>query len=350
MVETLRAAGTAGNVNRLDIRAADRDQWLSIARASPQASFFHTPHWSEIACAAHPDGTDATLMATLPDGQAAVYPVFQRVSESGWAQRLSTFAGCYGGPIAARALTQAEAEALHRDVAAATPGSLFVTLGPLSESVAPRGFSSEEDFTHVVETEGRDFEEVLAGFDRRRRWVYRRGVREGITARCATDSDAAAQYVSLYEETLSRWGEQASSRHPRGLFERMSALAAEEPELIRLWWAELRGEPVTGMWCFYWNRRVVLWHTASRVLEGTSFSPLLSLCAEVIRDAIERGYREVDFNPSGGHGVASDFKRRLGAEQRPVRRLHHVKHSNAASAIAARVRSAAQSLGLARGD
>jgi hypothetical protein len=236
----------------------------------------------------------------------------------------STFAGTYGGPIAARPVTGQEARQLHEQAGRALRASLFVTLAPGSNTGSPPGFDAEADFTHVVDLEGRTFDEVLGAFHRRRREFVRRGEREGIEVHSRYDSDDVERYAALYAQTLDRWGERASSRYPFAVFERLGDLRARNPEVIRLWWAELAGDRVAGMWAFYWNGHVALWHAATKPVRATSFSPMVSVCAEILRDAIERGCRRVDFNPSGGHAAAVDFKRRLGAREESVQRLRHI--------------------------
>lgn len=334
--------GTAG------LGSTDTGQWLAVARQSPQASFFHTPYWSEIAYCMYPAGADVSQTITLRDGTTVIYPLFKLDASEAASPVLSAFAGCYGGPIAPRLLSPVEIAQLHAMVSRRRLGGrLLITLGPAMPSArVPPGFARADDFTHVLALAGRAFEDLVAGFQQAKRRQYRRGRRMGVELVAAEHAADIGDYFRIYEEALARRGGRASSRYPRALYDRLGELSRQHPDLVRLWFSELEGERVAGAWVFYWNGSAVLWDAAARDVGSAQFSPVASLYADIARDALERGCHGFDLNPSGGHQTAAELKRRLGAERQTVARLEWVHRRPAARARAAAGRLLARRAGI----
>lgn len=296
-------------------------EWLEVVRASPEASFFHTPHWARVAAAAG-GWEPAALIGRLDDGARVVYPLVAepRRRLRGLAPGWSSWAGCYGGPIAERALRPDETAALHAQAAARHPVDLRVVLGPATAALpVPAGWETRPDVTfHVPLEEGADA--VVAGLHEGHRRAFRRGEREGLTVRPAAGAGDHAEYLAMYDETLARWGDRASSRYGAEVFAALAAIEREDPSLARLWMAEHDGRAVAGTWSLAWGDTIVLWHAAARDVRIPMSSPQITLYATIMCDAAERGLRRLDFNPSGGHEGATAFKRRFGAVERPVLR------------------------------
>jgi CelD/BcsL family acetyltransferase involved in cellulose biosynthesis len=304
------------------VEEVDESHWHAVAARSQEATFFHTPLWAQIAQAAEPINEPFALGATLDDGTEVVLPFIRRRS-SGFTALLSTFAGCYGGPVGGRPLSDDETAGLAEAALRHTGAELQMVLGPTTCRPVPRGFRAAPDSTLLLDLPG-DFDEVLAGFHPGHRRAYHRSLREGVSARrSAAQADDMEAYAKLYADALGRWGDDASSQYRPETFVALADLAQEHPDAVALWLAELDDLPVAAAWAFDWNGYVSLWHGVARRTEMTMISPPTLLYAEIVRDAIARGARCVDFNPSGGHAGAEAFKRRLGAVERPVLRLGH---------------------------
>lgn len=304
------------------LEPADRAEWLEVATAAAGATFFHTPYWIDVAAAAG-ELVDATVMTRLGDGARVVYPLlaaprsrFQRLAAA-----RSTWAGCYGGPIAERPLEPAEAEAVHAAVAARHAVELRAVLGPgMAEQRVPQGFAETADSTHVVWLHD-DFDTVFSRIDRKQRQSWKRGNEVGVTARPARDAADHRAYEEMYAETLELRGERSTSRYSPEVLRAMAALVDSHPDVGHMWLAEHEGRAAAAMYGFRWREHFVLWHAATRELRLPIASPMVTLFIEMMRDAAARGAKAFDMNPSGGHAGVASFKRRLGAEELPVRRL-----------------------------
>lgn len=297
------------------MRPATREEWLQVARADPAATFFHTPMWAE----AHPDNEPQGLLAELPGGGRAVYPIVRRGGE----RPRSTWAGCYGGPVAERPLTAAEAAGLHRQAARSARG-LVVCLNPFADPHPDDlGWIERGDRTHVIDVDA-PWPELFARFGKGHKGTYRKAEREGVEVRRGDPAQGWDDYARLAASQTVGRGDEATSSYPPQLWQRLAAAAAEHTDAVRFYRAEREGRLLAAIWVFAWNGHWVLWHTTSGALARGAVNPNIKLYADVLQDAAAAGARILDWNPSGGHQGVSDMKRRFGSREVPVRRLTHV--------------------------
>jgi lipid II:glycine glycyltransferase (peptidoglycan interpeptide bridge formation enzyme) len=129
------------------------------------------------------------------------------------------------------------------------------------------------------------------------------------------------KYYEVYEDSLLRWGDKASSRYELRLFEEMQRRNSPN---IKLWLAAYQEKIIAGALCFYAKKHVVWWHGAS-LEKHFRLRPNTLIIYEAIKDACERGFSWFDFNPSGGHEGVTSFKKRFGTQAYPSNLL--IKHS-----------------------
>ena len=170
------------------------------------------------------------------------------------------------------------------------------------------------DHTQVLDLRP-GMEAIFSSWSRGHHSRTNKGFREGIEAAPATTEDDWRAYLSFYEDALHRWGKAATNRYDRRLFEIMRARHSDK---IRLWLARLHSEPISGALCFYHNRHVAYWHSATSEKAFKHLNANHVLQYTIINDACERGYRLYDFMPSGGIEGVIDFKSGFSAQPRPV--------------------------------
>lgn len=304
----------------------DPGRWWEVARACEWSTFFHTPLWHALASDAFDKVEDASVEAVTSGGTRLILPVAgdRRHSPPGFRTLRSTFAGCYGSVIADGPLTDEDERTLFRSLRGWGTDYISIIGNPLRRGGAAPGdrFRLREDFTHILELADRELEEILSGLSKGHRSSMSRAERMGVRVREARSLEDYRAYFGAYEDSLRRWGEDATSRYPWRLFRRGYELSLEHPELIRLWLAEVEGSVAAGAWVFYWNGHATYWHGAGYEAYF-DHRPNQLLHVEIIRDALKRGTRFYDFHPSGGHEGVASFKERFGAERWPLRRWEH---------------------------
>ncbi len=313
------------------VRSATPGEWDAIWTGCDHATYFHSRDWAEIwqtytEGAVRPD----PRVIEFSDGMSALLPL--SVDHRGAAPRhLSSPAGCFGGWLSRDTLDERHA--------ALIVGFLTCELGPLAWRVNPhheqqvRAAPACEDAVHTRALRlAPGYEEIVKSWSKGHRAAVGQARRAGVSIATAEAPHEWKLYYEVYEESLKRWGDGASSRYEWPLFE---AIRERSPSHATLWLARHRGEIAAGALVFYAGTHAVYWHGAARE-EDFQARPVNLLLAEAIEDACRRGYEIFDFNPSGGHESVDAFKRRFGSEALPAPMIR-VEPRSWARGLAARV-------------
>src|SRR6185437_13540483 len=291
------------------VRPATREEWDGMWSNSPAATFFHSRAWADV-WNAYSEGAfrPHPLWVQFSDGHEALLPLSYRRRFCGLVSEYhSSPAATYGGWLASTELTAFHARLLLEWVKA-TNESLYWRVNPFDTTAA----SLAAEATHSDVTNALDlwagFEAIRANFSKGHRSAVQHAIRAGVTVAAATSNSEWDAYYSVYEDSLRRWGTHATSRYKRSLFRKLRERCNGN---VVLWLARHEGQVVAGALGLYAKSHVSYWHSA--VLESPRhLRPATLLIYEMIRHAVEHGYRWFDFNPSGGHEGVQKFKARFG--------------------------------------
>jgi hypothetical protein len=296
-------------------RSATADEWDAVWETCPSSTFFHSRGWAD-AWQAYTHGrfVPAARYLTFSDGQSVVLPLsleclWHGAVTNAW---LSP-AGTYGGWLSEGVLAPEHAGLL-RDYVVRTFSSRFWRLNPfdpLAKTLASDVVQADD--THAINlADGADA--VFAHAHPNHRNAVRKAQRLGMHCVETTDSSDWRAYFNVYQDSLRRWGDSATSRYGWPLF---AALRELKSQNVKLWLAVLEGRIVSGALCFYASRHVVSWHSAS-LAEGLSAKAPDFVKYVTIRDASQCGLEWYDLNPSGGHEGVRSFKAKLGGVPLPA--------------------------------
>lgn len=288
-------------------RVAGSKEWDRIWAECEYSTYFHSREWAEIWQSYH-DGErrPAAYLLRFSDGKTALLPL-------AWYSHLqiyySTMSTCYGGLIAREQL-----ETGHLDAAITFVremfGSLFIRVNPFWDGFDPE-FSCwrfQADETEVLSLDV-GMVKLVKAWTKGHRSAASKARREGVAVRQATSRADWHAYFALYEASLVRWGERASSRYRWELFGRMCERNSPN---IKLWLAEHDGRTVAGALCLYAGRHAAYWHGAA--LENSfPLRPVHLLIHEILQHAVDIGCRWFDLGPSGGHEGVRLFKKGFGS-------------------------------------
>jgi hypothetical protein len=322
MGSSLRKSATVGDGR---VRPLKTDCWRRAWRAAGATTYFHGPEWAWIQerysggrLAAEP------VQLELADGTVAYAPL----SASGQPRSLkgryfSSAEGTYGGWFSDRPVDAGRSAALwHLLLSHKAPLQVRVNpfdedqragLSPDAAASLPGGIVPDDGFddvTHAIRLEG-TAEELWRGWRKGHRSAVTKARREGVSTRLGDGEQDWRVYYAMYEEALSRWGADASSRYEWRLFELMSQARSAD---IALWLAEHDGRIVAGALCLYSPTHVSYWHGAAH-RDAQELRPTHLLMYDAVADALQRGLRWFDFNPSGGHEQVEHFKRGFRPQQ-----------------------------------
>jgi hypothetical protein len=288
-------------------RAATIAEWRAAHAASPQATFFHGPDWSE-AWSAASGGLfrPAPVRIELAEGRWAVIGFTEESRRGGRRLRHLSPGGTYGGWVSEFPLSAADERLLADEVVGR--GSLIWRQAPFASQVhlAPLRARPGFDQTHVIGLDGGA--QVARGRWREKaRGRVNKAAKAGVSVREATSTLDWMAYYMLYRATVTRW-ENVSSAYDWEMFAQLERLGAGA---ARLWLAELDGELMAGALTLVHHGYVSGWHQSSR-RDGVAGVPNL-LHWEITGRLADEGFAVYDLNPSGGHAGSAEFKERMGA-------------------------------------
>ena len=301
---------------RLASRPATRAEWQAAFEATAGATFVQSPAWYEAAGPLMSSGYGVkTHILELPGGPVVV-PLWERPAGGWLRQRWDVQAnarGLYAGWLRKEPLEASERAA----VAAWLAGRSRLMAwranpfqGVRAEAWAEFGPVEPED-TYLIDLK-QSPDALWSGYASGMRSDVNRTRTAGVTCRLADRPEDWSGYVDLYEETLARWGGQATNRYSGEFLVGLSGLDG-----CRLWVAEHEGALVAGAIHFYHGPHVLGWHLANR-LGVAKLSPTKLLIHEVILDAQRRGLSVYDLNVSGGHAGPERWKQLMGAKATPA--------------------------------
>jgi hypothetical protein len=291
-----------------DIRSAGPAEWDAIWEGCPYSTYFHSREWAEIwniytkgvIC---PD----SKVIEFSDGKKALLPLSLNKSENCF---LSSPAGTYGGWISTDSLGTEHAALLAKYL---TEGTLNLTwrLNPYDKLAFKVGVNTtKSEKTHSLKLSdgfGTVYRKWETGSIARK---VRKARKCGVSVRTASGPKDWNDYYEVYEDSLQRWGTNATSFYSRKLFDEMYR---RDSPYIKLWLSVYHNRIIAGALCFYSKTHVVYWHGAA-LKNYFHLRPVNILMFEAIKQACQEGYIWFDFNPSGMHKGVEEFKKSFGSE------------------------------------
>lgn len=309
------------------IKEQDTSKWLEIINKDPFATYFHTPNWYEIAKSYGVIDSYNCFLLNI-DGIEYRFPIATKKLLKGLSSHsiCSPF-GTFGGVITE-----------NRDISIAHKG-LIINFLLRHKNITFRDnpyrplFTEnldEQDFTQAIFLDDVDLENVYKGWSKGHRSAAKKSLREGVTIRLAMTQQDWDDYYDIYLDSLSRWGEGATSTYRKELFS-----IIREKDGVRLWLAFYEGKAISGCLCFYHNKHIAYWHGAG-LADYFRLSAVHALQAHIITDAKESDFDYYDLNPSGGHKGVIKFKKGFNTRILPNTRIR--KDETIISAVLNKIR------------
>ena len=286
------------------------NEWDDAWRNCPYSTYFHSREWAEIwADYSHGKISPDPLGVSLSDGAQIILPFSKEKTLKGLAKRhISSPAGTCGGWLSNVSLDEPQ-QALLMNLIAKRYLDLIWRFNPYEQVLHADEFGClTEGETHALDL-SIGFEEIYRGSKKGNASATRKARKAGVEISIAETLKDWKNYFRVYEDSLKRWGKNTTSSYSWPLFEAMFLRASPN---VRLWLAKYEDITIAGTLCFYSPSHVVAWHGGA-LSSHFKFRPVNLLYHDVIRDAVERGFRWFDFNPSGSLEGVKTFKQSFGA-------------------------------------
>jgi len=286
------------------------NEWDTIWQNCTYATFFHSREWAEI-WEVYKKGKmkpDPKLFE-FSDGLKALLPLSRQTSFLGLTNSyFSSPAGTFGGWISLDNLKMDHARLLVSYMVGL--GHLTWRLNPYNDLACNSGAPiTREDETHTLNL-SHGFDDIFRKMTKGHRSAVRKAIRSGVEIKIATTLEDWKYYYQVYQDSLQRWGDRASSHYGWEMFHEMHRRHSPN---IKLWLATHSDQIVAGALCFYSLKQAIYWHGAG-FEEFFNMRPVNLIICEAIKEACKQGYSWFDFNPSGPKEGVKNFKKSFGAQ------------------------------------
>ncbi len=302
-------------------RRATDQEWDSAWLACKYATYFHGREWAAI-WEKYAQGSirPRPCRVQFSDGFTAVLPFSQHVQYRGLATRyLSSPAATFGGWISEADLSTAHAALLIAEIL--RKDSFVWRLNPYDKVLhaASLPTASLPDVTHSLELSP-SMDTIVSRWTKGHRSAVHKARREGVLVRTAQSLSDWRAYYRIYEDSLRRWGDSATTRYGWELFKE---IAQRDSEFINLYLGTHGDRIIAGVLALYSKNHAVYWHGAV-LHDCLSLRPVNLIIHNAISEAKARGCGWFDFNPSGNLEGVANFKRSFSPSTLPAPIVHRV--------------------------
>lgn len=298
-----------------------REEWLEVADKCEYCTFFHTPLWYEVFSKTFPELKIVTKKFVFDDGKIAIFPLMeQRIMKRLIKTYISSPAMCYGGWIFKDTL-QFDHIVTMIEWIMKNIQNLTLCMNPLNKNmklIDTDSYKLVNDTTEILYLDNfQDEESLKKNYKYSVRKQINKAIKAGLNVKVSSRWTEWEKYFFLYQNALKRWGYGSNSGYPIELFWNFHNLKSPE---IKLWIATIEDKIIGGNLNFYHNKHCVEWHAAFDS-EFFKLGVRNFLVHRIIVDALKRGYKFYDFNPSGGNEGTRKFKQTFGTTSLPASRM-----------------------------
>lgn len=292
--------------------------WTDVARNCSYATFFHTPHYSELMTNTFPF-RDITKGFIFDDGTRVVFPFLQRkknIFRGFLSDYVSGLLYVYGGPIADKELSDQKLDEIFEYINSTFVkyDNILIRGNSFIQNITPRGFQEIKDFSHVAELFKCDSEEDLfMSYSKRYRSYVRKAQKSGtLVVKEASTLDEYERLYKLYQQTIQYW-DRILTDYPFKLFQNIYYLKCQD---IKLWTVYYENNMIGGDVTLYWNDNCCMW-LSYHDREYSKLQQRRYMLHNVFLDCKEKGIKYYDFLQSGGIKGLEEFKESMGGKVYP---------------------------------
>lgn len=294
-------------VETVKISKPSKQKWNEITNKCNDATFFHTYEWMKLLEDTFSKYRNDSKLITLDDGKEVLLPLMKTKKLGGaFTCYQSMPLGTYGSFLSNSLISNEQIKEIIQEL---NIPNLFIIENPFS------GIKISCDNKVPMETQilrlGEDkFPMLYKNFRKGHRWSIKKAIKMGVVIDEAKTIHEYKEYFDVYQDSVRRWGRNATSDYPSTLFKNIYKMNSPS---IKLYVAKLKDKIISGALLLCHNNHVSWWNGAT-LEEYFKYYPTNLLQSKLIEISCVLGYSIYDFNPSGGHEGVAKFKSHFGAE------------------------------------
>jgi hypothetical protein len=306
----------------LNVRNATNDEWDEMWQSCEYATYYHSREWAEL-WQSYTDGSiipDPKIII-FSDGVKVVLPIMSQnyygkiIKRYGLVGPPSEVNAKYGNWLTTDALTDDHITLL-TDFILSRYNNLIWQLNPYdgnSEKVSVNSrYSRRKSFIWYMIDLTKGEKQIFSDMKQSCRNKISQALNHKLTVRESTGIEDWRKYYNLYQSTLERWGKTVLYVFDWKFFELLHSTYNQHVKLWLTWYNDI---PVSGCICFYSNRSIFLFQSAS-MSEYRYLRPVNLEKYILIKDGLAKGLRWLDLGTAGKNKGLQDFKKSFGPEEK----------------------------------
>ncbi|MGZ7108982.1 MAG: lipid II:glycine glycyltransferase FemX [Methanobacterium sp.] len=303
------------------------DEWKEIILKFDNAHFFHSPLWAKIIEKTY-NHNSATRLYNI-NGKEILVPMLE-----GNIYFFKTFDFIGGNPETGGLFSESEIttddfKAIVKDIVGGRNLSFSLALPPFmnlsndgsSSAINEEwNFKNQWNYVHLLDLEGRTFEDIWKNYKSKTRTHIRKAKKSGVETRDANSIDDFKTFYDIYAQASKK-----RNYHNSVPFELYYNIYKYAPSNTRLRLAIKDDKIIAGLLSLTYSKTVYL-YMGSFLPEYGRFNPARLLDNEAIEKACSEGYKYVNFGPSGNLKHIKQYKEGFGTEKIELNRYRI--HSN----------------------
>ncbi|HEY5800266.1 MAG TPA: FemAB family XrtA/PEP-CTERM system-associated protein [Burkholderiaceae bacterium] len=294
----------------------DVARWEAFVASCPEATFFHRPGWKKVIEGSF--GHKTWFLYAESEGRITGVLALAEIKSRLFGHSLGSLPFCVSGGVAAidddaRAALEARASELAAEL----------KVGHLEyRNTVPRhpDWPQKDLYVTFRRQLSSDHEENMNAIPRKQRAMVRKGIKCGLAGEIDTNVD---RLFEAYSRSVHRLG---TPVFPKKYFRLLKETFGDDCDVLTI---TKDGRVVASVLSFYFRDEVLPYYGGgtpeARDVAGNDF-----MYWELMRRAVERGYRVFDFGRSKRGTGAFDFKKNWGFEPTP---LYYEYQLHAATAV-----------------
>ncbi|RJQ32855.1 MAG: GNAT family N-acetyltransferase [Actinobacteria bacterium] len=295
-----------------DIYTPTDNEWDLIWKDCNYATYFHSREWAQIwSVYLKGKSNPCPKLILFSDGKKALLPLSIQSGFKGLTKtHISSPEGTYGGWISEDKLEIAQGKLIVDHLYKEYPNLLWF-INPYDPLISKLDIKPVvEDKTYAIDLSA-GFDDAYNKWKPSKKNRVRRATKLGIICRKANSLEDWMAYYRVYKDSLSRWGNKATTNYKEEL---LTQLFNRHSPNIKLWLAEYENKVISGSLFLYAKNHIVSWH-ASSLKKYLTTGVAIFLKYNAMKDACQDGYKWFDLNPCGGHEGVREYKKEFGASE-----------------------------------
>jgi len=285
-------------------------EWEEIILKSNNAYFFSSPTWAKILEKSFDEYHCATRLYHIND-KSILIPMMEKNTQNILGSKFfESMPMGPGGLFSESEITPDEFKGIINDIIR-TRHIFLLTLPPFDNPFKNYSLSTkpnkkidewnikddEWNYMHILDLEGKDFEDIWKNYQKRTRNSIRKAIKSGVEIREGTTLNDYKTFYNIWSKASQNWENQET--YSFKFFQNLHKYGSPH---IKLSLATKDNKTIAGLIAFHYSKTIFLIFSAF-IKEYGEFNPTRLIYNESIKQACQEEYKYINFGPGKLEGL-----------------------------------------------